>query len=109
MTGLLRALVWTVERIIARPRLVVIVAMLLAGIALVTSVRHLRIDPSTLEMISADVPFRRNLTAFTEAFPEFDDPIVAVIEGDTPERVEEAAATLADTLRADSEHFTAVS
>src|SRR5919106_5647159 len=109
MTGLLQALVWTVERIIARPRLVVVVAVLLAGVALVTTVRHLRIDSSTLEMISAEVPFRRNLAAFTQAFPAFDDPIVAVIEGNAPEQVDEAAATLADALRADPDHFTAVS
>ena len=44
-------------------------------------------------MISPDVPFRRNLIAFQQAFPEFGETIVAVIEGATPERVERAEPT----------------
>src|SRR5918996_5961437 len=99
--GFSLALVWMVERIVARPWLVVVIAMLLAGAALVTTAQHLRIDPSTLEMIAADVPFRRHLSAFAEAFPAFDDPIAAVIEGDVPERVEAAAAALVTALLAD--------
>ena len=59
-------------------------------------------------MISADVKFRRDHTAYVRAFPEFRETIVAVVEGATPERVEQAAADLAAALRADSEHFAAV-
>ena len=59
-------------------------------------------------MISADVPFRQHDRAFARAFPKFTNPIVAVIEGAVPERVQIAAAALADALRADHGHFSAV-
>ena len=58
-------------------------------------------------MISPEVSFRRNHAAFQRAFPEFGDTVVAVIDGPTPERVEQAANALADALRA-SDQFTAV-
>ena len=75
--------------------------------ALAVTLQHLRIDTSTTDMISADAPFRRDLRSFTEAFPAFRDPVVAVIEGRSPEQVERAARGLADALRA-SDHFSAV-
>ena len=59
-------------------------------------------------MISADVPFRRDRIAFVQAFPEFEGPIVAVVEGSAPARVEQAATALAAALRADDEHFAAI-
>ena len=107
MRRLLHVLVWSVDRIAARPLPFVAISMALAAAALVVTLQHLRIDTSTTEMISPEVPFRRNQAAFQRAFPEFDDTIVAVIEGALPERVEQAAGTLADELRA-SAHFTAV-
>ena len=85
-----------------------VAAVALAAVALAYALPHLRIDTSTEDMISAEVPFRQNRIAFTEAFPQFRDPVVAVIEGAAPERVEQAAAALAAALRADDEHFAAV-
>ncbi len=102
------ALAWTVDRIDGRARAVVAVALVLAAAALGYAVSHLRIDTSTDDMISAEVPFRQNNLAFLRAFPEFRNPIVAVIEGTTPEQGEQAAAALALALRADAPHFAAV-
>ncbi len=102
-----RALAWTVERIDGRARSVVVLALVLAAVALGYAFSHLRIDTSTDEMISAEVPFRQNNLAFVRAFPELRNPIVAVIDGATPERVEQAAAALALALRADTGHFAA--
>jgi hopanoid biosynthesis associated RND transporter like protein HpnN len=107
MRRLLHILVWSVDRIAARPLPVVALSILGAAAALVVTLQHLRIDTSTTEMIAPEVPFRRNQAAFQRAFPDFPDTIVAVIEGPVPERVEQAAHALADQLRA-SEHFTAV-
>jgi hopanoid biosynthesis associated RND transporter like protein HpnN len=107
MKRLCHVLVWSVDRIAARPLPFVVISIVLAAGALVVSLQHLRIDTSTTEMISPEVPFRRHQAAFQRAFPEFDDTIVAVIEGPLPERAEQAASALADELRA-SEHFTAV-
>jgi hopanoid biosynthesis associated RND transporter like protein HpnN len=71
------------------------------------TLQHLRIDTSTTEMISPDVPFRRDQKNFSAAFPAFRDPVVAVIEGRNPERVEWAARALAEALRT-SDQFSAV-
>ena len=108
MVDLSRSLARLADRLARRPLPVVVTFVLVAAAALAITLQHLRIDTSTTEMISPEVSFRRNLTAFQQAFPEFGDTVVAVIEGDTPERVDRAASALADRLRA-SDHFTAVS
>jgi uncharacterized protein len=107
MVNLSHTLATLADRLARRPVPVVLAFLLVAAIALGISVQHLRIDTSTTEMISPDVSFRRNLSAFQQAFPDFNDTIVAVIEGATPERVDQAASALAEVLQA-SDHFTAV-
>ena len=107
-TAVRQALVWWVDLVAARALTVVLGAALLTALGLTYALPHLRVDTSTEEMISADVPFRQNRIAFTRAFPDLLDPIVAVVEGATPEQVDQAAGALADALRADSKHFTAV-
>ena len=107
MVNLSHTLASLADRLDRRPVPVVLAFVLVAAIALGISVWHLRINTSTTEMISPDVSFRRNLSAFEQAFPEFNDTIVAVIEGATPERVDQAASALAEVLQA-SDHFTAV-
>jgi hypothetical protein len=103
-----RLLLRSLDGIVMRAPQVVIAAVILAAIALGYALLNLGIDTSTEEMISADVKFRRDHIAYVRAFPEFRETIVAVVEGATPERVEQAAADLAAALRADSEHFAAV-
>ena len=103
--GLLRR---ALDRLLSRAALVVVAAVVLAAIALGYALLTLEINTSTEEMISADVPFRRDRIAFVQAFPEFEGPIVAVVEGSAPARVEQAATALAAALRADDEHFAAI-
>ncbi|MGH6943960.1 MAG: MMPL family transporter, partial [Geminicoccaceae bacterium] len=103
-----RAMIWWVERIAARPGLVVLAMTLAALGALDYTARNLKIHTETTDMISADVPFRRNEIAFREAFPQFTEPLVAVIQAKTPERADRAARALALALEADREHFVAV-
>jgi hopanoid biosynthesis associated RND transporter like protein HpnN len=108
MRQLRAALHWWIDAVTARPWLVALVATLLAAVSLWYTLAYLRIDTDTTDMISAEVPFRQHDRAFVRAFPEFSNPIVAVIEGAVPERVQLAAEALADALRADHDHFTAV-
>jgi hypothetical protein len=103
-----RILLCLIDAVAARPRLVVLVAALLATAGLAYTLANLRIDTDTTDMISAEVPFRQHDIAFSQAFPEFTNPIVALIEGSPPEQVQSAASALAAALRADHEHFTAV-
>src|SRR5690606_21572728 len=69
------------------------------GVAAYYTAQHLVISTSTLDMISRDVQFRRNDMALRAAFPNFVDPIVAVIEAETPEAAEAAAGRLQDRLQ----------
>ncbi len=103
-----RAVLRSLGGIVDHGRLIVGAALLLAAVALAYALPQLRIDSSTEEMISAEVPFRQNRIAFVEAFPQFRNPVVAVIEGAVPERVEQAADALAAALRAADAHFAAV-
>ncbi len=103
-----RALLCLIDAVAATPRLVVLATALLSVWALAYTLTNLRIDTDTTDMISAKVPFRQHDSTFRQAFPEFTNPIVAVIEGRAPERVQTAARALADALRADDAHFSAV-
>jgi hopanoid biosynthesis associated RND transporter like protein HpnN len=102
------ALVGWVDMAACRPLAVLLATLVITAAALVYTLGHLSIDTSTTEMISPEVPFRQHDRAFTRAFPEFGDTIVAVIDAKTPERAEQAAGALADALEQDREHFTAV-
>ena len=99
MTRLRSALLWWTDVVAARPWFVVLAAMLLAAASLIYALATLRLDTDTTDMIAADVPFRQHDRSFWRAFPEFTNPIVAVIEGTVPERVQIAATALADALQ----------
>jgi hopanoid biosynthesis associated RND transporter like protein HpnN len=100
-------LTWWIDHLHKCSFSVALAALVLSAAALGYALPHLGINTSTEDMISADAAFRRHHAAFVQAFPQFSHPIVAVIEGATPERVEEAAGALAKALRADGEHFVA--
>ncbi len=80
----------------AAPVLVLVAAATGAGAYLTIS--ELTIDTDTTSMISPNLPFRRHAEAFMRAFPQFVDSIVIVVEGDTPDRADDAAVSLVDGL-----------
>ena len=82
-----------------RAWLVLAVSLALTAAALVYSFRTLSMNTDTTEMISPEVPFRRNDIAFRKAFPRFKDTIVIVIDGVTPERAGDAARRLGERLK----------
>lgn len=110
MTGKNRSSGWTFQHrsLAGHPGLVLIVTLCLVGLSLIYTAANLRIDTDTTDMISEEVVFRQNQTAFKRDFPAFSDTIVAVIDSDTPERSENAARRLADALKTDREHFSRV-
>ncbi|MEZ5931856.1 MAG: MMPL family transporter [Alphaproteobacteria bacterium] len=90
------------------PIVILAIVLALAAAALVYSATTLRINTDTTDMIAADVPFRQNHLALQRAFPSFKEPIVAVIDGGSPEASEEAAKALAAAVTADVRHFSEV-
>lgn len=103
-----RALLWWIDWVTARPGHVALMITLLTVLSLGYTIPNLTIDTSTTDMTSVDVPFRQNQIVFRRAFSQFAEPIVAVIQTDIPERAEQAAQALAESLRADPRHFAAV-
>ena len=81
---------------------------LVAGALLVTAQRFAMTTDSSA-LISADVDWRLNEHKMDAAFPQYGDAILAVIDGDTPELAEDAAARLTERLTADKRHFGRVS
>jgi hopanoid biosynthesis associated RND transporter like protein HpnN len=60
---------------------------------------HVRINTDTSDMLSPELEFRRNSRALSEAFPQFSDNLVVVVDGVTPDLADDAALRLAEALR----------
>lgn len=93
----IRGWVGTVQR---HAVVVVVAALALTAGAFVYTARTLTINTDTVDMISADVPFRRHSNAFDAAFPQFQDLIVVVIDAISPERADAAASALVSEMKA---------
>ena len=100
-----RALIGWVDWVLRNAALVVVLAVALTGGVVVFTINTLGINTSTTDIISSDVPFRRNDLAFDTAFPQLRNVIVVVVDGTSPEAAEDAAQRLADRLGTDTTNF----
>ncbi len=66
------------------------------------------INTDTSDMLSPDLPFRRNAHALSEAFPQFSDNILIVIDGDVADAADDAASALVARLTQAPELFGSV-
>ena len=88
--------------------------LVLAGAALIAAlsgwlaVARLGVSTDTDELFSASLPWRQQHLAFTRAFPQFSDELVAVVDGATPEQADQTAAGLAQALSRDTTHLRSV-
>jgi len=91
-----------IERLVAfsvQRRWLVIALVALATVASAGMAAHLfRINTDVERLIDKDVPWRQDEIAYEKAFPQRTGTLVAVIDGQTPEQAEEAAANLAKAL-----------
>ena len=97
-TGLMRRFAW----------LVVALTLVAAAAAGVYAVRAVAIDTNTVDMLSAELPFRKADRAMAAAFPRSVETIVVVIDAESPERADAAGTALAEGFRARPEVFGAV-
>jgi predicted RND superfamily exporter protein len=88
--------------------LVVIACLVLAAAAAVYAAGHLTVDTDIERMLPSNVAWRQNERALDEAFPQNSNLLVAVIDARTPDLAEQAAAELADKMRAEPQLFTHV-
>ena len=78
----------------------VVVLSLLSAVASVFYIAgNIAINTDTTDMLSADLPFRKHWRAENEAFPQFDNTVVVVVEGETPDLADDGAAALATRMR----------
>ena len=67
--------------------------------------QNVSINTDTEDMLSADLPFRVNSRALSDAFPQFSDNILVVIDGQSPDVADDAAMALGEAMRAMPEQF----
>ncbi|MGH6853157.1 MAG: MMPL family transporter, partial [Methylocella sp.] len=77
---------------------VIIVALILASVSGIYTVRHFAIDTNVNNLISRDLPWRKRELAYQAAFPQSSKLILVVVEGPTPEQTSAAAHLLAQDL-----------
>lgn len=88
-----------------RPRLVLVVSLLVALSSLAYAATHLGVDSNTDDLLSNDLPHRRNLAAFARYFGDPGLDLIVVVEGATAGITHDAAEALAERLAADTGHF----
>ncbi len=92
----------------ARPRAVVLAALLVTLLAALLAVRDFSMDTDTYALIAPNAEWRQDEAKLRAAFPGSGDTIVAVVDGATPELAESSAALLAERLGRDGAHFTSI-
>ena len=92
-----------------RPLRVILLAAMLVVAGVASIAANFAMTTDSVALISPDVGWRVNERQLDAAFPQNGDAILAVIDGDTPEIAEAAAARLSARLAADHVHFRRVS
>ena len=79
--------------------------MVATGVALVYVFFNLGINADNLSLISDSLQSRKNQAAFAALFPNLEEAILIVIDGDTPALARDATDALAARLREDPDAF----
>ncbi|MDD9878090.1 MAG: MMPL family transporter [Magnetovibrio sp.] len=102
------ALAGWVGWVVGRARGVAAFAALLTVVAAAYFVANIEINTSTTDMLSKELPFRQHAQAIDDAFPQTDNTLVVVIDGQTADIADDAALALGQALRQQSKLFTDV-
>jgi hopanoid biosynthesis associated RND transporter like protein HpnN len=96
IAAVVRLVEWSRRRAVP----VAIAALVLVGAAGFFVSGHASIDTDTSNLISPDLPWRCAAAELDRAFPQNIDLLAVVVDAPTPDLAEDAAADLADRLRA---------
>ncbi|SEQ82390.1 hypothetical protein SAMN05421690_10026 [Nitrosomonas sp. Nm51] len=83
----------------------IVLAVVVAGLSLLYTANNLGVHTDTTDMLSEDVPFRVNHKRYKEAFPQYEDALLLVVDAPTPEQAHAAAKRLTRYLQNDRTHF----
>ena len=95
----LRLLENWVDLIGRNPIPVLLLAALFTIASLFYTVNRLEINTSTNDLLSSELQFRKDQNKFQAAFPNLRNNITIVIDGETPDLSEDAAAALSARLK----------
>jgi hopanoid biosynthesis associated RND transporter like protein HpnN len=102
---LTNALTGWVHAVSRRPRTVVVATGLLTlGLAFYAAT-HLGINSDNVRLVSEDLASRKNHEAFAALFPNLENALLIVVEGETPELARDAANALTAELRSRPDAF----
>jgi hopanoid biosynthesis associated RND transporter like protein HpnN len=87
---------------------VIALAALLAVVCGIYASRHFAIDTDINRLISPDLPWRQQELAFSRAFPQRDETIIAVVDAPTTELASQAGTALAERLSGQEDLFRAM-
>lgn len=93
------ALAWWVERVRRMAWLILAGAVLLTIGGAWYTAGHLDMNTDTQSLISQRLGYWQTFRAFSAAFPQLRDNLVVIIEGDSPDRAEDAANALVAKLQ----------
>ncbi|MFZ1414596.1 MAG: MMPL family transporter [Defluviicoccus sp.] len=97
-------MVWT--DLVRRNAALVAIATLVITLAAAAYVAQaFAVNTNTADMLARDLPFQQASRALLQAFPQDQNTLVVVIEGNNPDLVEDGAAALADALAAEPARF----
>ncbi len=91
-----------------RARLTVAVGVAIGVAAAAFCATHFALTTNTDALLSPKLPWRQAEAVYNRLFPQHDDAIVVVIDGQTPELTQQAAADLAAKLATRTDQFTEV-
>ncbi len=94
-----RLIAWWVNFIQRHSASVLIVTLIASAAVLFYLKQNFRINTDLNGMISEKLHFRKLEKEFSDAFPQFSDAIVVVLDGDTPEQAMSARKLMAGRLR----------
>lgn len=84
---------------------IVTATLLLTGGVLYYVAENLGVDTDTENILSSELPFRQSDQRYSQLFPQYEDNLVLVIDGDIPERVWDGTRRLAARLEQNNKLF----
>lgn len=96
------------ERLLAYPRLLILLACFACGFSLNYTIENLGINTDTTAMLSQELPFQLNRKRLIQAFPQDDQAILVVVDSESPVQTSRALSYLGKQLRAEKSHVESV-
>ncbi|ADJ28286.1 MMPL family transporter [Nitrosococcus watsonii] len=87
---------------------VLVTIFLLTGGVFYYTMENLGVDTDTANILSPNLPFRQSNERYTHLFPQYEDTLIIVIEGNVPEHIWEGSKQLAAKLAASDTLFKSV-